>query len=395
MVLISDDARRRRLARRHLLLPAERVDRVEDVADALVALHSSDPVSVHISAAMRLRNPSLDEIERALYEDRTLVRHHAMRRTLWVMPLDVARAAHDAFTRKIAAAERVRTTVLFGCDVETVDEAVERVVAVIDSADGPIRTRDLALALPDLATPIAVNQGTNYAGRMAMHTRALLLAAFEARIARGRPAGTWIASQYAWSPHGSWIAEPWSASGDGDSDQDRGAAFVIGRWLAGFGPGTLDDIVWWTGSTKTVVRRALDAIGAVQVDLEQGAGYVLPDDLDDVDESGTPEQGPWAALLPGLDPTAMGWKQRSWYLAPEIAARVVDRNGNIGPTVWADGRIVGGWVQRPDGSIAHDAELDDVRLRLLDAEIVRLQHFVGLTRFTVRFPSPNQRSLLT
>ncbi|GGM51142.1 hypothetical protein GCM10012275_22590 [Longimycelium tulufanense] len=29
-----------------------------------------------------------------------------------------------------------------------------------------------------------------------------------------------------------------------------------------------------------------------------------------------------------------------------------DRNGNIGPTVWADGRIVGAWAQLPDGSIA-------------------------------------------
>ena len=48
----------------------------------------------------------------------------------------------------------------------------------------------------------------------------------------------------------------------------------------------------------------------------------------------------------------MGWKQRAWYLDPEVGAAVFDRNGNGGPTVWVDGRIVGGWVQRRDGTIA-------------------------------------------
>ncbi|HEX6390519.1 MAG TPA: M48 family metalloprotease, partial [Solirubrobacteraceae bacterium] len=39
--------------------------------------------------------------------------------------------------------------------------------------------------------------------------------------------------------------------------------------------------------------------------------------------------------------------------------RLFDRSGNIGPTVWCDGRIVGGWAQRTDGEIAL-ALLEDV-----------------------------------
>lgn len=77
-----------------------------------------------------------------------------------------------------------------------------------------------------------------------------------------------------------------------------------------------------------------------------------------------------------------------------MAKRVVDRNGNIGPTVWVDGRITGGWVQRDDGSIAHDADVPTSHAELLDAEIERLRHFVGDTRFSVRFPAPNQKPLL-
>ena len=67
------------------------------------------------------------------------------------------------------------------------------------------------------------------------------------------------------------------------------------------------------------------------------------------DTDPVPEPEPWIALLPALDPTPMGWSGRDWYLPAEHRAALFDRTGNIGPSVWCDGRIVGGWAQRPDG----------------------------------------------
>ena len=389
---ITVEERRRRLGVRHLLAPAQRVEKVDEVADALVALHSSDPVTVYLSAALRLREPSIEAVDRALYDDRRLLRHHAMRRTLWAMPPDTTIAAHAGFTRKIAAAERRRTGTLFGLDEAGIDDAIERVSAVVHEHGGPISTRAIGEALPDLAEPRPINQGTNYSGQMAIHTRALLVAAFDGRIARGRPIGSWIASQYDWWPVESWVGRRL----DDDRDELAGATTVIEAWLAASGPATLDDLVWWTGGTKTLVRKALERLGAEEVSTTDGrsdvGGYVLP--TDDV-IAADPE--PWVALLPGLDPTAMGWKQRTWYLDDETNARVTDRNGNIGPTVWVDGRIVGGWAQRPDGTIVHDVEtrsLDEAHRDLLDAETERIRTLVGDTRFTPRFPSPNQKRLL-
>lgn len=103
------DERRARVARRHRLLPAERIDDVAAIANDLVALHSSDPVTVYLSALARMATPSVATVERALYVDRSLVRHHAMRRTLWVATPETTRRMHAAATRKIAAAEHRRT----------------------------------------------------------------------------------------------------------------------------------------------------------------------------------------------------------------------------------------------------------------------------------------------
>ncbi len=127
----------------------------------------------------------------------------------------------------------------------------------------------------------------------------------------------------------------------------------------------------------------------VAVEVESGTGYVLADDVE-------PELAgdPGAALLPALDPTTMGWKERDWYLGPH-ATSLFDRNGNAGPTVWWGGRVVGGWAQRQDGEIAYRL-LEDVGAdaeAAVAAEAESLARWLGDVRVTPRFRTPLEREL--
>jgi hypothetical protein len=161
------------------------------------------------------------------------------------------------------------------------------------------------------------------------------------------------------------------------------------RWLAAFGPAPIADLKWWTGWTAAHVKAALAAIRPAEVDLDGATGLVLPDDLEPVAK---PE--PYVALLPALDPTPMGWSQRSWYLGSH-APMLFDRSGNVGPTVWSDGRIVGAWAQRADGEIVYRL-LEDVG-RETAAEVAataaRLGKWIGNVRITPRFRTPLEREL--
>ena len=125
-------------------------------------------------------------------------------------------------------------------------------------------------------------------------------------------------------------------------DPRQGRSALARRYLDRFGPVTTEDLRWWTGWPVTAARTALADVGAEEVELGDGPGWVLPGDGAEDDPA------PWVAALPSLDPATMGWKQRGWYL-PEAAADAFDRNGNAGPTLWVDGRVVGAWAQAPDG----------------------------------------------
>ena len=104
---------------------------------------------------------------------------------------------------------------------------------------------------------------------------------------------------------------------------------------------------------------------------------------------------PWVALLPALDPTTMGWQARAWYLGPHREA-LFDSAGNAGPTIWSDGRIVGGWAVLPSGEVVTRL-LDDIGHEAGDAvsaEAARLTAWLRSTAVAPRFATPLARELV-
>ena len=377
---IDDGERRARLAHRHLLLPGARTDDVTAVADALVALHSSDPVTVYLSVLARMRHPTLEAVDAALYEQRTLVRHHAMRRTLWVGTPTVVRELNAAATRALVGPDRRRTAgYLAASGIEDpdawLDDADARVLADLRE-HGPSTARELGQRVAALRHPILVG-GPRWGATQSAHTRVLLGLGFAGEILRTHPVGTWVSGAYRYAR-----TEDWLPGGLGDLDPREARAALARRYLARFGPITTEDLRWWAGWPVTATRTALADVGAEPVDLDDGAGWLAPGDVT-VD----PVPEPWVAALPSLDPTVMGWKQRDWYL-PAAAGDAFDRNGNAGPTLWVDGRVVGVWAQAPDGRmLTHYVEgVAAARRAELDARLAALAAAVGETRWTVRFP---------
>lgn len=337
--------RQTRLGLRHRLAPKSKVGDPLRVADGLVALHGTDPTTVYLAALTRMTAGDIDTISRALYEDRTLIRLLGMRRTVFVASLDTARVVQAACARGVAAKERRKLVAILnasgvGPDVEGWLTGAEEAALAALTARGEATAADLATDDPRLRTQIVLSRGKAYEGRQNVASRLLLLMAAEGKAVRGRPRGSWMSHQYVWSPMTAWTAEGLDQWSTVDAEVE-----LARRWLASYGPALPDDLQWWTGWTKTQVKRVLAEIKPAEVDLDAGTGVLLEADL----EPPSPAD-PWAALLPALDPTPMGWRQRAWFLG-DHGPKLFDGAGNVGPTLWWDGRIVGGWAQDRVGDI--------------------------------------------
>jgi hypothetical protein len=376
---------------RHHLAPKARVADVVELAGDLVGLHGSDPATVYLSAAARLRKPAgaVAALERALYDDRALVRTLCMRRTMFVVPLDVVPVVQAACTDPLVPAERKRLERMLEENGVSSDGArwLRRVEAKTLSelnARGEATGSELSKAVPELREQLSFGEGKTWAGTVGVSTRVLFLLSTEQRVARGRPKGSWTSSQYRWSP-----MEAWLPGGMPSIAADAARTELVRRWLAAFGPATTADVKWWTGWTVAQVKGALTAVRAVEVELEEGTGWVLPGDEGPVR---APE--PWVSLLPSLDPTTMGWRRRGWYLGDHGKA-LFDTNGNAGPTVWVDGRVVGAWTQRRSGEVVHQL-LEDVgrdALAAVERAAAELEAWFDDVRVTPRFPTPLQKQL--
>jgi hypothetical protein len=384
---IETEERRARLGmRHHLAAPA--ADPVE-AASGVVALHATDPASVFLSVYARTARLGVDAIERALYDERSLLRMLGMRRTMFVVPAELAPVIQAGCTKEIAARQRRTYTKILtdvgvgdGAWLHQVEDATEHALAARGEATGA----ELSADVPGLRTQVLMAEGKSYASKQNITTWVLFMLAADGRIIRGRPRGSWTSSQYHWSP-----AQKWLPGGIPELSVEESRAELVRRWLRSFGPGAVSDLKWWTGWTTGQVKQALGAIKPAEVELDGRPGLVLADDLD---VAGPIEH--WVGLLPALDPTAMGWADRSWYLGPHGPA-LFDRSGNIGPTIWADGRIVGGWAHQPTGEINYRL-LEDVGHDVaaeVEGAAARLAAWIGPVRVTPRFRTPLERELST
>lgn len=374
MRTIGDRERRDRLAQRHALAPDHRVVSVEEAVRSVVVLHATEPATVHLSVAARA-DAGREEVERVLHEERSVVKQLAMRRTLFVFPRDLLAAAWGSASARVAAAEGARLA--------------KEVVALGTAADGAAwlgearaRVLDHLRTHPDGLTAAEVRPVLP--GADGLHSRVLTHLGLTADVVRGTNTGHWRVSRPRWTAVEHWLDDVPEAA-----KAEDGWTELVRRWLDRFGPGTTTDLVWWLGATQGLVRAALADLDAVEVHLEDGRpAWVLPGD-----EGPEPEVAGWAALLPVLDPTVMGWKERDFYLGG-LGPQLFDRNGNAGTTAWCDGRVVGTWVQDPDGVVVPRV-LTDVPAagrRALAAEAARLTTWLAGERVGTVYPSPAMKA---
>jgi hypothetical protein len=366
----------------------------DEVVASLIALHATDPASVYLSVLARSARSSLADVSAAMYEEKRLVRWMAMRRTLFVFPTVDVPLIQAAVSTPLAAvlgrqlASRIRrngTEPEIEGDAESwltdVGFSVQQSLQALGAATGA----RLSAEVPALRTTI--RPGAPSERQQNVTSPLLTIMGTQGRIVRGRPTGPWTSRHHSWEP-----VEHWWPEGLPRLDRVASQQTLALRWLERFGPATVDDLQWWTGWTKTTAHQALSALPLADVDLHGRPGIAL---RDQVDTPRQPAHAPVATLLPSLDATPMGWKHRAWFLGIE-PRQIFDTAGNIGPTIWWDGEIIGSWAVAATGEVRTALAIDKgaEAVAAVDSAAAQLNRRLDGVIITPAIRTPLERSLL-
>jgi hypothetical protein len=397
---VSDDQRRARLAVRHALAPSAHVASPEAATRAMTVMHATEPATVYLSYWARVASVSLAQIDRALYTDRSLVKQLAMRRTLFVFPRDLLPAVIPSASARVAATERTRMAKelvaagIAGDGGSWLDRARSEILSTLANARDGLTALELRRAVPMIDIKVAGSGGALWGA-----PQILTQLGAAGDIVRATNTSHWRTARLRWTLPERWLGtdhpgqsrptEPGPGATPSHLTPAEGYSELVRRWLYSFGPGTEADLVWWLGATKSIVRAALADVDAVAVSLDGGAtGWLLPNDLNDV-----PDPEPWVALLPVLDPTVMGWRERSFFLGPH-SDQLFEQRGNAGTTAWVNGSVVGCWVHDHSGAVrVHLLEpVSAEARRALDAEARRLTEWLAGERVATGYMSPAMKT---
>jgi hypothetical protein len=388
---ISVRQRRQGMVRRHHL--GGDAATPEAVTRALVALHATDPASVYLSVLARSTASTLADVSAAMYQRRTLVRWMAMRRTLFLLHRADIPIVQAAISTPLAAMLRRRllsqlkrngTEPPIDGDLETWLSSLEPLVERALRARGSATGIGLAADVPALRTAIPPRAASD---RPQNITSAFLtMMSAQGRIVRATPTGPWTSRHHRWEP-----VEQWWPDGVPELTAEDSQRELAQRWLTRFGPATADDLQWWTGWNKTTLQHALRELPVEEVDLHGDTGIALAND----DPGDATTTTPVATLLPALDPTPMGWKQRDWFLGIP-RHQVFDNHGNIGPTLWWDGEIIGSWAVTPTGQVrtAVLADRGGAASSAIQDAATRLEAQLQGTTITPAIRTPLERQLV-
>lgn len=303
---------------------------IEQAVRDSMGIHAQVASSAEQALALRVPGTGPDDVRRALWTDRTLVRTWAMRGTLHLLPA----SEYGAWVAAMWTKGNWRTGAWLRM-VSMTEGEVEGMIAAVDRAlTGRCLTRQ------ELADAIGANLGDAARERLLSGWGVLLKpASYAGVLCSGPSRGQNVTFQRPVD----WLG-PLE-----EVESQEGLRRICRGYLHAYGPATHQDFGrWWGWASKA--RQLFRDLGEelAEVDVEGQRVWALAADVDAM-RSIAPPRGS-VRLLPGFDPYVLGSAPRTASVPEAFKARVSRAAGWISPVVLVDGVAVGVWrPSRADG----------------------------------------------
>ncbi len=310
--------------RGHHLHPRATADHLVAVVRDMCGVQAQVMAAARLSLRARVDGLLHADMDRALWEERTLAKTWAMRGTVHILPTEdlpvFISALEESAIRILQSWERS-----LGIRPE---EAESKADALVEALAGDALTRD---ELSEIATG-----GSGLKGRQWVEqgwADALRRACIRGRVCYGPDRG----QKVTFIRRDAWLGE-WQEV----SPEDARKA-LLRRYLHCYGPATVQDFAYWSGMTVGDARATWGAIEdeTVQVSVGGTPASMLHDDLDALEE--VESEGLPLRLLPLFDVYLLGHKDKSHLVDAGHYKKVYRKAGWISAVVLSEGRCAGTW----------------------------------------------------
>ncbi|MFQ5907921.1 MAG: winged helix DNA-binding domain-containing protein [Thermoplasmata archaeon] len=327
--LSADDVAAFRVRHHHLRQRAAR-DRVPTVARDVGGIQAQVESAAKASLWARVEGLRPEDVDRALWEERTLVKVWVMRGTVHFLPTDDLGVYLAGLRREGLFREQqwMRRYGLQKEDFRQMPRAAEEALA-----SGPLTRRELGEAVVERLGERArkwVEHG--YGG-------VIRLATIEGKVCFGPNQGNEITFVLLEDWVGPRVMSP----------PERAETELLRRYLHAYGPAAPQDFAAWSGMRMGLVRKVWEEVGddlqPVVVDGKEA--YLLAEELEELQTQRDARTS--VRLLPYFDVYLLGHKDKGHLVDPAHYKRVYRKAGWISQVVLVNGRVAGVWTQESRG----------------------------------------------
>lgn len=310
------------------------------VASRLCGLHAQVMSSAELTVWARVEDLDRRAVQRALWEDRALIKTWAMRGTLHLLPADELPLWHAALSTSRRYLRPTAWQKYFGITLEELDQLTQGVAAALN---GRVMTRE------ELAQEVVRLTGSaSFGAKLAQGSWGTILkpAAFTGGLCFGPSLG----QRVRFTRPDSWLATAGHALCL-PVDPQAATAAIARRYLAAYGPATYQDLArWWNGGGVAVARQWISSLGdeVCPVELDGAKAWMLAADAREIREL-PPSRS--VRLLPAFDQYVVGASLHAEHLLPgDLRPRVYRPQGWISPVLLVNGRMEGTWRHEIKGN---------------------------------------------
>ncbi len=320
---ISSEVANRFILEKSHLTEYTKTKNIVQIMEDLLGLHATNNTTPYISLFCRGVDIPVKKLHEILYESKNMAKIRCIRGTVFFQYQSLIPAMHAA-TLELRIKQTEKRLEYYKISKSVIVDVQKKIQNLLKN--NPLTTKEIR---KELQIDVDLSSVLFYLSDIGI-------------IVRSKPKKNWMDRMHTYELFEEAVPSVQLKS----ISTDDAIQQIIFQYIAKYGPICEEDIVWWTGFNKTIIRDVLskfeDKISIVGISPFNKDFYILKTELD-ILTGLNPLHESVISILPCLDPYIMGYKFRDRYIRDYGTEYIFDRSGNATNVITVNGVINGIW----------------------------------------------------